>query len=133
MQEQLTAKFSATGRRKEAVARVNLSSGEGKVTVNGRPFDAYFPKVQVQNFIMQPLAITQLQGKYNVSATVNGGGNSGQAGALRHGLARAIAALDVNLRPALVKAGLLTRDPRMRERKKYGQKGARQRFQWTKR
>jgi len=134
MQENQTLERTlATGRRKEAVARVQLSPGSGQVTVNKRPFFEYFTQETQRTFIMQPFAVTQSQGKYDVSAKVSGGGGTGQAGALRHGIARALVAASIALRPPLLKAGLLTRDPRMRERKKYGQKGARKRFQWTKR
>ena len=123
----------ATGRRKEAIARVRLVPGAGKITVNKRLYDEYFPRELWRLAIRQPLFVTHQLGKYDVLATVNGGGISGQAGAIRLGIARAILLLDPAYRQPLRSAGLLTRDPRMKERKKYGQKGARKRFQWTKR
>ena len=122
-----------TGRRKEAVARVFLKPGSGKILVNGRPMEEYFPRLSLQFLVREPLVTTQTLGKFDCVARVAGGGTAGQAGALRHGLARALVQIDQLLRPALRKSGLLTRDPRARERKKYGQKGARKRFQWTKR
>ena len=122
-----------TGRRKTAVARVRLASGTGKIVINGRPFEAYFP-VESQRFTAtQPLSATGMTDKYDAQITVTGGGPNGQAGAVRHGLARALLTVDANLRPILKAEGLLTRDPRMRERKKYGQPGARKRFQYSKR
>jgi small subunit ribosomal protein S9 len=122
-----------TGRRKTAVARVRLASGTGKIVINGRSFENYFP-VESQRFIAaQPLSATGLAEKYDAQITVTGGGPDGQAGAVRHGLARALLTVDANLRAILKAEGLLTRDPRMRERKKYGQPGARKRFQYSKR
>jgi small subunit ribosomal protein S9 len=122
-----------TGRRKTAVARVRLVPGTGKFRVNGREFDNYFP-VETQRMVArQPLAVTGTADKFDVSVSVTGGGPNGQAGAVRHGLARALLTVDANLRPLLKAEGLLTRDPRMRERKKYGQPGARKRFQYSKR
>jgi len=122
-----------TGRRKNAVARVRLLSGSGKILVNGLPFEQYFPRLPLQTVIRQPLKVTSAEGRFDVLATVDGGGISGQAGAVRHGIARALARNDESLRPALHKEGLLTRDPRMKERKKYGHKRARKGFQYSKR
>jgi small subunit ribosomal protein S9 len=125
--------FLGTGRRKTAVARVRLSSGTGKILVNGRAFEVYFPTEALRVVVLQPLTVTGLTEKYDAQVTLVGGGPQGQAGAVRHGIARALLKVDVNLRPALKAEGLLTRDPRMRERKKYGQPGARKRFQYSKR
>ncbi len=122
-----------TGRRKSAVARVRLLSGTGKMVVNGRPFDNYFPVDALRMVASQPLTVTGTTGKFDVQITVSGGGPNGQAGAVRHGLARALLTVDANFRPILKAEGFLTRDPRMRERKKYGQPGARKRFQYSKR
>ena len=124
---------NGTGRRKTAVARVRLASGTGKILVNGRAFENYFPLESLRVTATQPLTVTGLADKYDAQITVFGGGPSGQAGAVRHGLARALLTVDANLRPTLKAEGLLTRDPRMRERKKYGQPGARKRFQYSKR
>ena len=123
----------ATGRRKESVARVRLVSGNGTILVNGRSFEDYFPREALRISINSPLLLTQQLGKYNVLVNVNGGGLTGQAGAVKLGISRALVEMDPAYRPALRGAGFLTRDPRMKERKKYGQKGARKRFQWTKR
>lgn len=123
----------STGRRKEAVAQVKLKAGTGQILVNGRGLKDYFPRISLQVLVQEPLEATQTVGKYDCVAQVSGGGISGQAGALRHGLARALSTTDTSLRPILRKSGFLSRDPRSRERKKYGQKGARKRFQWTKR
>jgi small subunit ribosomal protein S9 len=122
-----------TGRRKTAVARVRLASGTGKIVINGRPFENYFPVETLRTTATQPLTVTGLADKYDAQISVHGGGPNGQAGAVRHGIARALLTLDANLRPALRAEGLLTRDSRMRERKKYGQPGARKRFQYSKR
>ena len=122
-----------TGRRKSATARVRLAAGTGKLLVNGRPFENYFPTESLRVVATQPLTITGMAGKYDAHITVAGGGPNGQAGAVRHGLARALLTVDVNLRPILKSEGLLTRDSRMKERKKYGQPGARKRFQYSKR
>jgi small subunit ribosomal protein S9 len=122
-----------TGRRKTAVARVRLASGTGKIVINGRPFENYFPMETQRYVATQPLSATGMTDKYDAQITVTGGGPNGQAGAVRHGLARALLTVDANLRPILKAEGLLTRDPRMRERKKYGQPGARKRFQYSKR
>lgn len=126
-------KFSATGRRKEAAARVHLTSGDGTITVNGRAIEVYFKREVLRMILAQPFEAGEVQGQYNVNASVRGGGLSGQAGAVRHGLARALCMANPQLRPALKKAGLLTRDARAVERKKYGRPGARKRFQFSKR
>lgn len=123
----------ATGRQKEAVARVRLFNGVGKIIVNDQPFDKYFGRRFLQIIIKQPLELTQLLSKFDVIAKVKGGGTSGQAGAIRLGIARALLKANENLRPLLRKEGMLTRDPRGKERKKYGQKRARKRFQYSKR
>lgn len=124
---------TATGRRKVAMASVRLSSGNGKVVVNGRDFKEYFPMLTVRNFILQPLQLTNTLEKFDVAAQVKGGGIVGQAGALRHGLARALVMVDSSLRTVLKNSGFLTRDSRLKERKKPGQPGARKRFQFSKR
>ena len=128
-----TTEFLGTGRRKTAIARVRIASGSGKITVNGRPFETYFPTDTLRMVVSQPLAATALAGKFDIRVNVQGGGPNGQAGAVRHGIARALTKSDINLRPALKAEGLLTRDSRKRERKKYGQPGARKRFQYSKR
>jgi len=128
-----TVFFDAVGRRKEAVARVRLVPGDGKVTVNKMPLLDFFKRETLKMIIEQPLELTETLGKYDISANVNGGGLSGQAGAVRLGIARALIKIDEEHRPKLKKAGFLTRDPRMKERKKYGQPGARKRFQFSKR
>ncbi|HZM05690.1 MAG TPA: 30S ribosomal protein S9 [Candidatus Saccharimonadales bacterium] len=128
-----TKEFLGTGRRKTAVARVRLAIGSGKITINGRPFENYFPTDTLRTMATQALAATESVAKYDVRVTLEGGGPAGQAGAMRHGIARALLTVDAALRPALKSAGYLTRDPRMRERKKYGQPGARKRFQYSKR
>ncbi|GMT47061.1 MAG: 30S ribosomal protein S9 [bacterium] len=125
--------YQATGRRKTSVARVILRPGTGQVVVNKRPIEKYFPRETLRMVVRQPLELVGMYNKLDVKVTVNGGGLSGQAGAVRHGIARALLNVDSDLRPKLKKEGLLTRDPRMRERKKYGQKGARKRFQFSKR
>ncbi len=127
------ALFYGTGRRKTSVARVWVSPGDGGFTVNDRPVNEYFPMPTLEHVVRQPLKVTQLEGKFDVRARVEGGGISGQAGAVRHGLARALQAADIRLRPTLKKAGLLTRDPRMKERRKYGLKKARKAPQFSKR
>ena len=128
-----TVFFDAIGRRKEAVARVRLVPGEGKVTVNKMPLLDFFKRETLKMIIEQPLELTETLGKYDITANVNGGGLSGQAGAVRLGIARALLKIDEEYRPKLKQAGFLTRDPRMKERKKYGQPGARKRFQFSKR
>ena len=125
--------YLGTGRRKTAVARVRIAAGSGKITVNGRPLENYFVLETQRMHLMQPLVSTELTEKYDVRVNVAGGGPNGQAGAVRHGIARALIEADANLRPTLKAQGLLTRDPRMKERKKYGQPGARKRFQFSKR
>ena len=122
-----------TGRRKESVARVRLIQGPGTILVNERPYDQYFSRETLRLAVRAPLLLTHQLGKYNVIANVEGGGMTGQAGAIRLGIARALLQLDSAHRAGLRSAGLLTRDPRQKERKKYGRKGARKRFQWTKR
>ena len=126
-------KFYGTGRRKTSIARVWIRPGSGRISVNARAFEDYFPRETLCMIITQPLQVTNTVGQFDVIATVGGGGPSGQAGAVRHGIARALARFDEKFRLPLKKAGLLTRDPRMRERKKYGQPGARQKFQYSKR
>jgi small subunit ribosomal protein S9 len=125
--------FLGTGRRKTSVARVRLASGSGKITVNGRAFENYFLTETHRAVVSEPFAATETAGKFDVRVTVQGGGPSGQAGAVRHGISRALLKADINYRPNLKSEGLLTRDPRMKERKKYGQPGARKRFQFSKR
>ena len=125
--------FLGTGRRKTAVARVRLATGNGKIIVNGRPFENYFPLETLRSTVAQPLAVTGTAEKFDVRVIVTGGGPNGQAGAVRHGIARALIVADATLRGALKAEGLLTRDSRMKERKKYGQPGARKRFQFSKR
>ena len=128
-----TIEFLGTGRRKTAIARVRLASGSGKITVNGRAFETYFPLDTQRATVSSPLTITSTADKLDVRVNVIGGGPNGQAGATRHGIARALLKIDAALRPALKAEGFLTRDPRARERKKYGQPGARKRFQFSKR
>lgn len=123
----------ATGKRKYAIARAWLTPGSGQMIVNDRPLEQYFPRPTLRTMIQHPLEVAGLLGKYDVRATVRGGGTSGQAGALRHAIAKALVAIVPSVREALKKEGLLTRDPRVKERKKYGQKGARKRFQYSKR
>lgn len=125
--------YNATGRRKTSVARVTLSPGNGQITVNKKPADVYFPRETLRMVIRQPIEIAGITGKYNISAIVTGGGLSGQAGAVKHGIARAIVDMNSDFRSRLKKEGFLMRDPREKERKKYGQKGARKRFQFSKR
>jgi small subunit ribosomal protein S9 len=133
MATKTTSEFLGTGRRKTAVARVRLATGSGKITVNGRAFENYFPLETQRSVVSQPLIVTATADKLDVRVNVTGGGPNGQAGATRHGISRALLQFDANLRPALKAEGFLTRDPRMRERKKYGQPGARARFQFSKR
>ena len=125
--------FLGTGRRKTSVARVRLSAGTGKVSVNGRSLEEYFPFETQCSDVLLPLNITDTSNKLDVRINVCGGGMSGQAGAARHGISRALLNVDADLRPVLKSAGFLTRDQRMKERKKYGQPGARRRFQYSKR
>ncbi len=125
--------FYGTGRRREAIARVYIKAGAAKFTVNGRPVEDYFRNVAWHTAAVEPLKFTQMLDQLEVRAQVKGGGVGGQAGAVRMGLSRALSLINPELRPALRKNGFLTRDPRMKERKKYGQKGARRRFQFSKR
>ena len=125
--------FYGTGRRKSSVARVRLYPGTGSITINGRDVDDYFGLETLKLIMNQPFGVTGTAGKFDVVANVNGGGVSGQAGAIRHGIARALLLADAAYRPALKKAGFLTRDPRMKERKKYGLKAARRAPQFSKR
>ncbi len=122
-----------TGRRKTAAARVFLRPGSGDVKVNGRTLDDYFPNEVLKMVIKQPLLLTETVEKFDIAVTVEGGGSAGQAGAIRHGITRALMEYNIELRDRLKSAGLVTRDPRKKERKKYGQKGARARFQFSKR
>ena len=122
-----------TGRRKEAVARVRLRDGEGKITINGRAVEDYFPNDTHRMILTEPLKVVEAEDRYDIDATMDGGGPSGQAGAMRLGIARALVALDEEVRPTLKKAGFLTRDPRVKERKKYGLKKARKAPQYSKR
>ncbi|MFA6358121.1 MAG: 30S ribosomal protein S9 [Candidatus Omnitrophota bacterium] len=128
-----STKYVALGRRKESTARVRMEPGTGKFLVNGKTFDKYFIRETDRIIVLQPLLLTENKGKFNIAARLAGGGLTGQAGALRLGIARALLIADENFKDILRKNGYLTRDPRMKERKKYGQKGARKRFQWTKR
>ncbi len=125
--------YYGTGRRKTATARVFLRPGDGKITINKREFDIYFPNETLRMIIRQPLQITETLGKFDILVNVAGGGVAGQAGAVRHGITRALMQFNIELRRRLKKAGFVTRDPRVKERKKYGQKGARKRFQFSKR
>ncbi len=125
--------FYGTGRRKKSIARVRLYPGTGVITINGRDIDDYFGLETLKLIVNQPFGTTDTLGKFDIVATVNGGGISGQAGAIRHGVARALLNVDANYRPALKAAGFLTRDPRMKERKKYGLKAARRAPQFSKR
>jgi small subunit ribosomal protein S9 len=128
-----TNEFLGTGRRKSAVARVRLAAGSGKITVNGKPLETYFKVESQRTLVTQPLNVTDSASKFDVRVNVSGGGVTGQAGAVRHGIARALLDVDTNFRATLKSEGFLTRDPRMKERKKYGQPGARKRFQYSKR
>ena len=125
--------YQAVGRRKKAIARVRLIPGEGKIVINGRDIDNYFGLETLKMTVRQPLVLTSLEGRYDVLVNVYGGGLAGQAGAIRHGVSRALIKADPELRPAVKKAGFLTRDPRMKERKKYGLKAARRAPQFSKR
>lgn len=129
----MTTVYWGTGRRKTAVARVRLLTGKGNVTINKKEMAQYFNVDAYQDMVKSPLTILNMMSRYDVHINVHGGGLSGQAGAIRHGLARALVKMDETLRPVLKKAGFLKRDPRMKERKKYGQRGARRRFQFSKR
>jgi small subunit ribosomal protein S9 len=125
--------YQAVGRRKESIARVRLVPGTGNRTVNGEPINSYFPRSTVVTGVLRPFEVTSTSDRYDVHASVSGGGASGQAGAVRLGIARALVKVDESYRKPLKQAGLLTRDPRMKERKKPGQKGARKKFQFSKR
>lgn len=125
--------YYGTGRRKTSVARVYLRPGNGDIKVNRRTFETYFPNETLQMIIRQPLRLTETVGKFDILVNVDGGGSAGQAGAVRHGITRALLEYNPDFRSSLKKAGLVTRDPRKKERKKYGQKGARKRFQFSKR
>jgi small subunit ribosomal protein S9 len=125
--------YYGTGRRKTSTARVYLRAGDGAVKINRKPFEQYFPNETLRMIIRQPLQLTETTGKFDLLVNVKGGGPAGQAGAIRHGITRALMEYNSDLRPALKQAGLITRDPRIKERKKYGQKGARKRFQFSKR
>ena len=128
-----TLQYYGTGRRKTSSARVYLRPGSGGIEVNGKTFDAYFPNEMLKMIIRQPLVITETADRFDILVRVRGGGSAGQAGALRHGIARALCVFNPELRPKLKQSGFLTRDPRKVERKKYGQPGARKRFQFSKR
>jgi small subunit ribosomal protein S9 len=125
--------FYATGKRKNAIARTWITPGKGEITINGRSLEDYFTVYTAKTIISQPLVLTNTQDKFDIKVKVIGGGIMGQAGAIRHGITRALMVYDNELRPALKKAGFVRRDPREKERKKYGQKGARARFQFSKR
>ena len=125
--------YYGTGRRKSSTARVYLRPGAGQVVVNRKPFEQYFPNETLRMVIRQPLQLTETASKFDIVINVAGGGPAGQAGAIRHGITRALIEFNADLRPPLKQAGLVTRDPRIKERKKYGQKGARKRFQFSKR
>ncbi|WP_291320941.1 30S ribosomal protein S9 [Desulfonatronospira sp.] len=125
--------FYGKGKRKTSTARTRLYSGSGQILVNGRPYQEYFPRATLQMIINQPLKLTHAAGKFDIKVNVDGGGLAGQAEAVRHGISRALLQVDQEHRPVLKKAGLLTRDSRVKERKKYGQRGARAKFQYSKR
>ena len=125
--------FLGTGRRKRSIARVRIALGQGVITINKRPIDEYFPRPTLRQIVMQPLEATQSASRFDIHVTAEGGGIAGQAGAVRHGIARALVSMDESLREVLRRQGLLTRDPREKERKKYGLKRARKRPQYTKR
>jgi len=125
--------FTATGRRKTSVARVFLKQGKGKITINRRSLQEYFGRETARMIVMQPFDVTQTAGNFDIDVNVTGGGNSGQAGAIRHGITRALMLLNADFRPPLKKAGFVTRDPRAVERKKYGRHKARKRPQYSKR
>ena len=125
--------YYGTGRRKTSTARVYLRPGTGEIQINRKAFDQYFPNEALRMIIRQPLQLTETAAKFDILVNVTGGGPAGQAGAVRHGITRALMEFNADLRPTLKQAGLVTRDPRIKERKKYGQKGARKRFQFSKR
>ena len=128
-----TQEIIATGRRKTSVARIRLTAGSGKIDINGKSFEEYFPTIPLQNTVLQPLQVAKMTNAYDVSINTTGGGATGQAGAARLAISRALLQADANLRGTLKAEGLLRRDPRMKERKKSGQPGARKRFQFSKR
>ncbi|HMG06071.1 MAG TPA: 30S ribosomal protein S9 [Chthoniobacterales bacterium] len=128
-----TQEFIATGRRKTSVARIRMTPGSGKIDINGKSFEDYFPTVPLQNTVLQPLQVVKLTNSYDLAINTTGGGATGQAGAARLAISRALLQVDANLRGTLKAEGLLRRDPRMKERKKSGQPGARKRFQFSKR
>ena len=128
-----TVCFHAVGRRKKAIARVRLIPGEGNIVINKRSLDEYFGLETLKTVVRQPMTLTESTARFDVIVSVNGGGYTGQAGAIRHGIARALVKADIELKPAIKKAGYLTRDPRMKERKKYGLKAARRAPQFSKR
>jgi len=128
-----TQEFIATGRRKTSVARIRMTPGSGKIDINGKSFEDYFPTIPLQNTVLHPLQVVKLANSYDISINATGGGATGQAGAARLAIARALLLVDGNLRGTLKAEGLLRRDPRMKERKKSGQPGARKRFQFSKR
>lgn len=125
--------YIATGRRKTSVARIRMTPGSGKIDINGKSFEDYFPTIPLQNTVLQPLQVVKLANSYDLSINTTGGGATGQAGAARLAISRALLLVDANLRGTLKAEGLLRRDPRMKERKKSGQPGARKRFQFSKR
>lgn len=125
--------IQATGRRKRAIARVSLALGQGLIRINDKPVEVYFPRPQLLQIVRQPLEATQSLSRFDVNVTAEGGGVTGQAGAVRHGIARALAAMDESFKPLMRQNGFLTRDPREKESKKYGRKRARKRFQYSKR
>ncbi len=128
-----TEEFIATGRRKTSVARIRMTAGSGKIDINGKSFEDYFPTIPLQNTVLQPLEVVKLTNSYDLTINATGGGPTGQAGAARLAISRALLQVDANLRGTLKAEGLLRRDPRMKERKKSGQPGARKRFQFSKR
>lgn len=130
---QTQQRYYATGKRKSAIARVYMKSGSGNIVVNKRSYEEYFTRPSLKMIIKQPLEITGKNGQFDLYVNVSGGGVAGQAGAVKHGISKALLEYDVQLRPVLKKAGFLTRDARIKERKKYGQPGARKRFQFSKR
>tara|TARA_B100000315_G_scaffold234529_1_gene248590 strand:+ start:706 stop:1107 length:402 start_codon:yes stop_codon:yes gene_type:complete len=127
------AVYAATGRRKSSVARVRMTPGKGKITINGRDLENYFGRMTQRKIVAQPVLLLEIEKKYDISANVNGGGLNGQAGAVLHGISRALVEISEDHRPILKKAGFLTRDARVKERKKYGLRGARRAFQFSKR
>ena len=130
---EITESYNATGRRKSAVARVWMRPGSGTIVVNDRTVESYFPRATSRMVLMQPLVLTESEGKFDIKINVTGGGQQGQADAVKHGISRALLKVNAELRGVLKKAGYLTRDARVKERKKYGQPGARKRFQYSKR